>query len=198
MDIVLISVGIILLISVYVSNNSATKIKGNVLFSVTLPLEGIKNKEVLEIVRLYKKFNMKFIIGSSIAFIPALFMTYVSVAFLYLFLLVIVLMYGSNKIFSKYNEKLMKIKREKEWFLPSKHLITIDTEVSRMKDKMIVSKLLFIPSIIISVVPIIIAFDKVDIWGTSIMVISCTSIISTIIFIMIYRRYSVQRVEVFL
>lgn len=197
MDIVLISVGIILMISVYVSNNSATKIKGNVLLSVTLPLEGLKNKEVLEIVSGYKKSNIKFIIGSSIAFIPSLFMTYMSCAFLYLFLWTLVLVYGSNKISIKYNEKLMNIKRKNNWFLPSKHLITIDTEVSRMKDKMIISKLWFIPSIIMSIVPIVIAFNEVDIWGSSIIVMSCTSLISTVVFILIYRRYSVQRTEVF-
>lgn len=197
MDIVLISVGIILMISVYVSNNSATKIKGNVLLSVTLPLEALKNKEVLEIVSEYKKSNMKFIIVGSIAFVPAIFMTYMSCTFLYLFLWVLVLIYGSNKISNKYNEKLMNIKRENDWLLPSKHLITIDTEVSRMKNKMIISKLWFIPSIIMSIVPIIIAFKKANIFGSSIIVIACTSILSTIIFIIIYRSYCVQRTEVF-
>lgn len=197
MDIILISVGIIFIISVYVSNNSATKTNNNVLLSVTLPLEGLKNKEVLEIVSEYKKSNMKFIIGSSIAFIPALFMTYMSFVFLYLFLWVLGLMMGSNKIFIKYNEKLMKLKRDNDWLLPSKHLITIDTEVSRMKDKMIISKLWFIPSIIFSIIPIIIAFNKVNIFGYSIIAIASTSIIATIIFIVLYRRYSVQRSEVF-
>ena len=197
MVIILSLTGLIFIVSIYISNNSSTKANNNILIGITIPALELKNKEVLRIIDSYKKENIKFMIGSIIAFIPGLFMTYISFQFLYLFLWVVGLMYGSNKIIMKYNKELMNLKREKDWLMPSKHLITIDTEVSRLKDKMIISKMWFIPSIVISIIPIIIAFGKKNIWSNSILFISFTAIISTIVFIIVYKRYGEQRTEVF-
>ena len=42
-----------------------------------------------------------------------------------------------------YTHLLMDLKRENNWLLPSKRLVTIDTEVTRLKDEMPVSVLWF-------------------------------------------------------
>jgi len=115
MGIILGFVGLIFIISIYVNNNSVTKAKNDILIGITLPYSELKNEEVLAIVDSYKRENVKFVVIGSIAFIPTFFITYNSFQFLYLFLWIIVLIYGSNKVFIKYNRKLMDLKREKDW-----------------------------------------------------------------------------------
>ncbi|MDZ4957348.1 hypothetical protein GNF51_16560, partial [Clostridium perfringens] len=79
----------------------------------------------------------------------------------------------------------------------SKFIITVDTEVSRMKGKMPVSIWWFIPSIIISIIPIVIALNNVDIFGMAFLFISLTSIIVTTVFIIMYKVYTNQKTEVY-
>lgn len=197
MVIILIIVGLILILSIYFTNETATKPKNSILINVTLPYNKLKNKEVLDIVSLYRIENRRLMLLALSTLILEIFISYPSLQFIYLLLIVLGLMCGSSKIFNKYNKQLMELKREKDWLLPNKYVITIDTEVSRMKDKMPISKWWFIPSVIISIIPIIIAVSKNEVWGNSMVIASLTSIISTIVFMILYRSYSSQRNEVY-
>ncbi|ATD55709.1 PH domain-containing protein [Clostridium chauvoei] len=197
MRIILLFTGAILLISFYINNQSAAKNNNNILLGVTMPFEGIKNKKVLKIILDYKNENIKFTTLSFVVLLPILFMSYISFQFLYLFLWVLVIIYGSNRVFLKYNYKLKELKRKNNWFISKKYLLTIDTEVSRMKDKMPISWLWFIPSIIISIMPIGFSLINRKILGTPDIVISLTSIITTVIFIILHRIYSKKSTEVF-
>ena len=197
MRIILLFTGAILLISFYINNQSAAKNNNNILLGVTLPFEGIKDKEVLKMIVDYKRENIKFTTLSFVVFIPILFISYVSFQFLYLFLWVLAIIYGSNRVFLKYNYKLKELKRKNNWFISKKYLLTIDTEVSRMKDKMPISMLWFIPSIIISIIPIGFSLINRNRLGSPSIFISFTSIITTIVFIIFHRIYSKKSTEVF-
>ena len=87
------------------------------------------------IVKEFKKENIKGFIIAAILFIPSFFFKLNSNQILYFFLWLIGVYIFTRSLFIKYNKGLMDLKRENNWLLPSKRLVTIDTEVTRLKMK---------------------------------------------------------------
>lgn len=135
MDIILAFVGLVFIISVYVENNSATKVKNCILLGITLPPSEIKNKQVLEIVENFKKANNRFLGLSALIFIPTFFISYISIIFLYMFIWIIGLLYGTNKILGKYSNKIKEIKVENNWFMGNKILLASDKTIYTDNDE---------------------------------------------------------------
>ncbi len=162
LDLILGSAILIALIAFYFDNNTATKVKNGVVLGVTLPYSEIKNNEVLRIVDEYKKGNKRFFLIGIIIFFPISIINYPSLKMIYLFVWIFFMEILSYKLFGKYNKRLKTLKRENEWFISQARLLTIDTEVTRLKDKMPVSPLWFIPSLIISIIPIIMVIINKD------------------------------------
>ena len=190
------SSAIVVILSVYFNCKHMIKGDKNIIIGVTIPFLELKNEKVLNIVKDFKRENIIGFIIAAILFIPSFFFKFNSNQIIYLFLWIFGLHIFSRKLFIKYNNKLMNLKRENNWLLPSKRLITIDTEVSRLKDKMPVSILWFIPSFILSFIPIAIVFSNINEYGASLGVISCNSLIGNIIFFVMYRIYSKGKTEI--
>lgn len=184
-----LSIGIIMIISMIVNNKTATKVNNSMILAVTLPYSELKNQEVLKIVDNYEKAYYKLLIIFSIIFLPSIFISYVSIEVSILIFWTGTLIYLNEKLFRKYNEKLKALKREKNWFIGGKHLISIDTEVSRVKDKMPVSKYYFIPSIVISLIIVLLAFVMRSKYNINIIIISLMPLMTTFIFMIIYSIY---------
>ena len=155
------SVPIVFVLAMYFNCRYMIKGDKNILIGVTIPFLELKNEKVLDIVKEFKKENIKGFIIAAILFIPSFFFKLNSNQILYFFLWLIGVYIFTRSLFIKYNKRLMDLKRENNWLLPSKRLVTIDTEVTRLKDKMPVSVLWFIPSFIISLFPIIIVFNNI-------------------------------------
>lgn len=150
-------------ISIFATYQSAAKPNRNILLSATIPYEFLKDSKIAEIVKKYKKINLVLFMAAMAVAIPIITIKYVSFVTLYLFLWIFALMFLFSYVFKKYNNQLLLLKREKNWFSGSSHIVSIDTEVSRIKSKMPVSKVWFLPSIIISIIAVIIAFNERDI-----------------------------------
>ena len=135
-DLILGSAILIALIAFYFDNNTATKVKNGVVLGVTLPYSEIKNNEVLRIVDEYKKGNKRFFLIGIIIFFPISIINYPSLKMIYLFVWIFFMEILSYRLFGKYNKRLKELKRENEWFISQARLLTIDTEVTRLKDKM--------------------------------------------------------------
>ncbi len=190
------SVSIVFVLAMYFNCRYMIKGDKNILIGVTIPFLELKNEKVLEITHEFKKENIILYIISVIAFIPSFFFKFNSNQILYLFLWIGVFYEVSRHLFMKYNKKLMDLKRENNWLLPSKRLLTIDTEVTRLKDKMPVSVLWFIPSFIISLIPIVIVFNNIKEYGASLGIAASNALIGNIIFLVMYKIYSKGKTEV--
>ena len=190
------SVAVVVILSMYFNCKYIIKGNKNIIIGVTIPFLELKNEKVLNIIRGFKRENNIAYIISAIAFIPSFFFKFNSSQILYFFLWIIGVEVFTKRLFVKYNKKLMELKRENQWLLPSKRLVTIDTEVTRLKDKMPVSILWFIPSFVISLIPMILVFDGIKEYGISLGVVSTNALIGNIIFFIMYKMYSKEKTEV--
>lgn len=190
------SVSIVFVLAMYFNCRYMIKGDKNILIGVTIPFLELKNERVLEITGKFKRENIILYIISVIAFTPSFFFKFNSNQILYLFLWIGVFYEISRRLFMKYNKKLMDLKRENNWLLPSKRLITIDTEVTRLKDKMPVSVLWFIPSFIISLIQIVIVFTNIKGYGAPLGIAASNALIGNIIFLVMYKIYSKGKTEV--
>lgn len=196
LDLILGSAILIALMAFYFDNNTATKVKNGVVLGVTLPYSEIKNNEVLRIVDEYKKGNKRFFLIGIIIFFPISIINYPSLKMIYLFVWIFFMEILSYKLFGKYNKRLKALKRENEWFISQTRLLTIDTEVTRLKDKMPVSPLWFIPSFIISIIPIIMVIINKD-FSFGLLISASTGFVGTITFMILYRLYCKKPTEIY-
>ena len=195
-DLILGSAILIALIAFYFENNTATKVKNGVVLGVTLPYSEIKNNDVLKIVDEYKKGNKVFFLIGIIVFFPISIINYPSLKMMYLFVWIFFMQILSYRLFGKYNKRLKELKIKNEWFISQTRLLTIDTEVTRLKDKMPVSLLWFIPSLIISIIPISILIINKD-FSFGLLISASTGLIGTIIFMIMYRLYCKKPTEIY-
>ncbi len=145
----------IILLTIYFVFRLAEKPNGNILLGVTLPYEQLKNEEILHIVKRYHNANLKCLFIFMFILIPTyLIKEYMSFLLLYSTIFFIILFYVNNKVYMKYFKRLYNLKKENKWFVGATHIVSIDTEVSRLKNTFVVSKLWFAPSLIISLIPL--------------------------------------------
>lgn len=175
-------------IGLIATNQTATIPNKNILLGITLPTSTLENASVIDIVSRYKRtYKILFLIAVLLS-IPLLIETrYPSFSIIYMFLWILLILYFNNKVFVKYHNELYKLKKENNWFVGVPHIVTIDTEVSRIKNKMPVSKLWFIPSFIISAIPSIIEFNKANQYETIQIIISLLSIALIFVFIYLHK-----------
>jgi len=95
--------------------------------------------------------------------LPPLFISkYVSISILYILAWCCLLFFVNRLIQKRHFNKLYTLKKENKWYVGEKHIISIDTEVSRLKGKMPTSPFWFILAFIISIIPILLLLQKQD------------------------------------
>ncbi|SKA78333.1 Uncharacterized membrane protein [Caloramator quimbayensis] len=195
---IILFVFFIMTISLYATYMDGTKPKGNIVLGVTLPYQNLKDDAVKKILMEYKRdINILSGILFSSSFITLLFQNYPSLIIIYMFVWFTLFFYLGNSIYMKNFRKLYKLKKVNGWFFGSTHIITIDTEVSRLKDKMPVSKLYFIPTFIISLMPFIIAlFLKVEFKFYYIFYF-LISVLTHLLLLYLYNLFTSKKSDVF-
>ena len=152
--------GLIILFTMYFINLFATKPNNNVVIGVTLPYMQIKDEKVLEIINRFKKENKYLMLASAVLIIPMIFIKKCdSFIIIYFFIWTFSLIGLSDLLIKKYIKILMGVKRSNNWYVGEKNIIRIDTKVTNLKDNMPISILWFIPSIVISILYVIRAFN---------------------------------------
>lgn len=189
---------LIFVVALFITNQTATKPNKNIILGITLPYHTLKNQDVMNIVKGYKKAYSVLILIFIILSLPMLiFKNYPSVTMIYTFTWILLLLYLNNKTYIKHFKALYSLKRKNDWFLENKQVITVDTEVSRIKNKMPVSWLWFIPSFIICIIPFIITITVENNPNASEIFLSLLSVPAIALFYWLYRLYSSGKAVVF-
>jgi len=74
---------------------------------------------------------------------------------IYLFVLCCAMVYFYTNVFNRHFSELYSLKRENEWWVGEQNIISIDTEVSRLKDTFMLSKKWFVLPFAVSLIPVI-------------------------------------------
>ncbi|MFZ7132139.1 MAG: DUF5808 domain-containing protein [Eubacteriales bacterium] len=193
LSIIYIFTALIILFALISTNRTGEKPNGNILLGVTLPHWEMKNNEVIKILHDYHKANTLMGIILFVLIFPILFISqYVSISMIYLLVWCILIFYVSNIIQRTFIYRLYSLKKENGWYVGTKYVINIDTEVSRLKGKMPASKFWFIFPFIIALIPGVLSWVDSE---SSILswIFSICSFISLVIGFFAYMIISKQR-----
>lgn len=189
---------LIFIISIMSNNNTATKPNKNILLGVSLPFAELTNKDILNIVIEYKLAYKKLSLLAFILGLPGMFMSYyLSITIVYFTVWVAAYYYFNERLYLKYFKRLLTYKKENNLFFGAKQVLKIDLEVSRLKNTMVISKLWFIPSFIISLIPIIIYFSNYKTSDKTIFILFIPHLISLILFFYLYIYFTKSRTKVY-
>ncbi|MDS0524587.1 DUF5808 domain-containing protein [Clostridium sp. SHJSY1] len=191
--------GIIIFISVifYFTNVTITKPNKNVILSTTLPISELDNDEVLKIVQEFKKSNkICFLISISI-YIPSLIINPENITESYFCIWLFFELILNYFLLKKYITKLRTLKANNNWFLEKKHTISVDTEVSKLKNKMPISILWFIPAFAITLGLILCGINIKDDRSVERLVLGLSSLVTLLILLIIYKLLSAEKTKVY-
>jgi uncharacterized membrane protein len=175
----------IILVSVYAASQMSPQ--PNIKIGVSLPVDVLKSREIKDIAGQYRKALLILVLIAAAASVPLFFLlSYVSIAILFLFTWMGVVFYAANRVFSKYHRKLLVLKQNNHWFGKNARIVTIDTEVSRLKDTMPISGSWFILPGLLSLLPFLFAFlnKSADVLLLS---FGSVSVVSTLVSLWLYR-----------
>lgn len=191
-DIIPVFVTLVTLAAIILTNKTGEKPNGNILLGVTLPHSELTNETVTKIAKEYRKAYM--ILGAVFLalIIPLLFNRYISVELLYILVWCITLFYMNGQIQKTYFQKLYTLKKKNGWFTGKKDMISIDTEVSKLKGKMLVSKWWFVVAFALSLIPIIMLVAENE-TNPSNLLMSAGALIIVAICFFIYTVISKER-----
>lgn len=172
------------ILTTYYTMKSATKPRRNIVIGVTLPKEVLDDSRVLGIISEYKSMINKVLIANLLTSIPIFIIDRYSLNIIYMIVwMIIVCSWSINYPFKTMNRKLKKIKEENDWYIGEKRIVSIDTKLSRLKNKMpIADKYMMIP-ILISIMTISISISSKD---QDLKYMVFIAIINTLIVISIY------------
>ncbi|SHJ42645.1 Uncharacterized membrane protein [Clostridium amylolyticum] len=197
-SIIFLSTIIIFAIALLATNESASKANNNIILGVTLPYGHLDDILVKNIVAKYKKLSRLLILIFVVISIPTLLIkNYTSFYMAYTFICIAALLYFNHKLYIKYFKELFTLKKNNNWFLGTKRIVSVDTKVSRIKNKMPVSKFYFIPSFIISFIPILMVITSKKYFNASSIFVSLIPLLLIVPFLYLYKSYSSKRSVVY-
>lgn len=151
---ILSAVCVSICIAMLITAQTAAHPNKNILLGVTLPLDRLSEPEVKAIVKAYQRKYFWIIAAFFLAALPVFFLErWISLSLLYLALWILGFFLAANSAFKTSMRELHALKVKENWFVGEVHTLNIDTEVSRLKDKMPVSRWWFLPSFAIAAVP---------------------------------------------
>ena len=189
MIVVNIFVALIVAISMYITGNAAAKINNNVILGTTLPHDKLESEEVQSIIKRYKKANLIYSFIVIVLYIPCFLLeSKISLWLYYILLWCIIIIYGQTVVYKRYFNELQELKKNNDWYVVKNNIIRIDTKAIMEKNKMVISPLWFISTIIVYIIAVIIKIDTFYILSMMIASLIC--------FIM-YYIYTKKRIVVY-
>lgn len=150
----------VLLISQY-SMVQLGQANGNTILAVNLPEKYLKDLTINLIAREYTLSCYKIFYRHLIALIIFIFTrNYVMISTLLTLVYCISLSIFYMLSFDKYRKQIIKIKREQNLYHGDKHIVTIDTQITKIKDTFLLSRKHFIPPIVITIIFATIMFSN--------------------------------------
>lgn len=184
-----IFVALIVTMSIYITGNVAAKVNNNVILGTTLPHGKLESEEVQAIVKRYKKANLIYSFIVLVLYVPCFLLeSRISLWLYYVLLWCAIIIYGQTVVYKKYFNELQELKKNNDWYVVKNNIIRIDTRTIMEKNKMVISPLWFISTIIVYIIAFIIKIDIIYI--LSMMVASLTCVI-------MYYIYAKKRIVVY-
>jgi uncharacterized membrane protein len=169
LPIVMFITALIVLLSVYGAHKTGANPNGNTLLGISLPNEVLENDAVTGIAQKYRRANNLLGLIFFALSLPLIFITYASISFIYMLAWGVAVFGLYGAVLNKHYDKLATLKAEKKWWVGECRIISVDTEVSRLKDLFPVSKTWYLIPLLIGT--FIITFlvvtksDDVLLWG---------------------------------
>lgn len=183
---------------VYITGRSAAKINHHILLSVTLPAGVETSDEVRQIVTVYSKRNFWLLWAALAAAFPLfLVRAYPSFSLLYLFCWIAAVLYGYHFIFKNAYRQLYRLKKERGWLVGRQHILTVDTEVSRLKHTMPLSRWWFLPPGLFAAVPVGLSLWREGGFRWAEMLLSGSALVAVGILFWLRNAFAAQRAVVY-
>lgn len=137
-------------IALFISFQTATTPKENVILNTTLPTEALNHPRVQALTRRFKKGNLLIFLAGLAVSPPLILVRQVSLQFMFIILWFASLLIAGNWLLSVNSRQLQALKQKNQWLVGNTQIVAVDTEVSRLKKKMPLSRLWFLPSLAIA------------------------------------------------
>ena len=123
---------IMITIVVYFTMKSAIKQRKNILFGVTLPEQALSDDAVLKMIDDYKRIVNIFTLVIILTGLPIAFINKEGLSVLYLLIWsLVVTEWLVRQPYVYMNRKLKKLKKDNEWFIGEKRVVSMDTKISK-------------------------------------------------------------------
>ena len=164
---IMLSVCLIMIIAMHLSIISSVK-KGFLILGVKIPKENQEDEEIIENVTNFKyECRILFIVYLLLAFVSIAVAKYISLLIFFVLIYSVSVIGGYTICFNKYNKRILALKKRKYWQSDMRRIVTVDTELSRLKGDFPVSAKWFVPVPIICLAVGYFTFKKENIWDSS-------------------------------
>lgn len=196
MNLVMLITSLVIIVVYYWQAQSAVKPNKNIILGVTIPPLELSNIEITDVTKEFM-YNMKILsVLSIVIYFPLMFMKTVWLLIGW-FLWFSLFCYIYYKLICKFNGKLKEVKRKNDWLLPNKHILNIDTELTKAKSKMPISKWWFLIALFIGISPFILNIINKNEYFSTAVICTGSSIVGTLILFIIYMIYVKGRTIVY-
>ena len=196
MNLVMLITSLVIIVVYYWQAQSAVKPNKNIILGVTIPPLELSNIEITDVTKEFM-YNMKILsVLSIVIYFPLMFMKTVWLLIGW-FLWFSLFYYIYYKLICKFNGKLKEVKRKNDWLLPNKHILNIDTELTKAKSKMPISKWWFLIALFIGISPFILNLINKNEYFSTAVICTGSSIAGTLILFIIYMIYVKGRTIVY-
>ena len=196
MNLVMLITSLVIIVVYYWQAQSAVKPNKNIILGVTIPPLELSNIEITDVTKEFM-YNMKILsVLSIVIYFPLMFMKTVWLLIGW-FLWFSLFCYIYYKLICKFNGKLKEVKRKNDWLLPNKHILNIDTELTKAKSKMPISKWWFLIALFIGISPFILNLINKNEYFSTAVICTGSSIAGTLILFIIYMIYIKGRTIVY-
>ena len=196
MNLVMLITSLVIIVACYWQAQSAVKPNKNIILGVTIPPLELSNIEITDVTKGFM-YNMKILsVLSIVIYFPLMFMKTVWLLIGW-FLWFSLFCYIYYKLICKFNCKLKEVKRKNDWLLPNKHILNIDTELTKAKSKMPISKWWFLIALFIGISPFILNIINKNEYFSTAVICTGSSIAGTLILFIIYMIYVKGRTIVY-
>ena len=196
MNLVMLITSLVIIVVYYWQAQSAVKPNKNIILGVTIPPLELINIEITDVTKEFM-YNMKILsVLSIVIYFPLMFMKTVWLLIGW-FLWFSLFCYIYYKLICKFNGKLKEVKRKNDWLLPNKHILNIDTELTKAKSKMPISKWWFLIALFIGISPFILNIINKNEYFSTAVICTGSSIVGTLILFIIYMIYVKGRTIVY-
>ena len=196
MNLVMLITSLVIIVVYYWQAQSAVKPNKNIILGVTIPPLELSNIEITDVTKEFM-YNMKILsVLSIVIYFPLMFMKTVWLLIGW-FLWFSLFCYIYYKLICKFNGKLKEVIRKNDWLLPNKHILNIDTELTKAKSKMPISKWWFLIALFIGISPFILNIINKNEYFSTAVICTGSSIVGTLILFIIYMIYVKGRTIVY-